>query len=188
MLNIDMAYNFIKEFILEQKSSDKLTQLKLPYARGDLEPVMSEDTINYHYKELYGGYVNRFNKGEGDPDFNEAGAFLHNIFFGQFQEVTTGNTPSGEILKFIEKHFETFDKFKDEVEKTAMGIQGSGWVYLARNGSIKTIKNHQIKSDIILLIDWWEHAWALDYQADKAGYLKNIYRIINWPVISNRLV
>jgi superoxide dismutase len=64
MLNIDMAYNFIKEFILEQKSSDKLTQLKLPYARGDLEPVMSEDTINYHYKELYGGYVNRFNKGE----------------------------------------------------------------------------------------------------------------------------
>lgn len=183
-----MAYNFIKEFILEQKSSDQLTQLKLPYARGDLDPVMSEDTISYHYGKLYKTYVDRFNSKEGDSEFNEAGAFLHNLFFEQFQEVTTGNMPSGEILEFIEKHFETADKFKDEVEKTAMSIQGSGWVYLARNGSIKTIKNHQMKSDIILLIDWWEHAWALDYQADKAGYLKNIYRIINWSVINNRLV
>jgi Fe-Mn family superoxide dismutase len=90
-------------------------------------------------------------------------------------------------LNFINKHFKTFDNFKDKVQKSAMGIQGSGWVYLARDGSIKTIQNHQIKMDIILLIDWWEHAWALDYQADKKAYLRNIYKIINWNLISSRI-
>jgi len=68
-----------------------------------------------------------------------------------------------------------------------MGIQGSGWAYLARNGSIKTIKNHQTRSDIVLLIDWWEHAWALDYQSNKEQYLDNIWRIINWDVCNERL-
>ena len=68
-----------------------------------------------------------------------------------------------------------------------MAVQGSGWVYLARNGSIKTIKNHEVRMDIVLLIDWWEHAWALDYQADKKRYLMNQWTIINWNVISSRI-
>jgi Fe-Mn family superoxide dismutase len=84
-------------------------------------------------------------------------------------------------------HYASFEDFKEKFAKIAMSIQGSGWVYLARNGNIKTIKNHQIKSDIVLLVDWWEHAWALDYQADKAGYLKNIWRIINWDIVNARL-
>jgi Fe-Mn family superoxide dismutase len=68
-----------------------------------------------------------------------------------------------------------------------MGIQGSGWVYLADNGKIKTIVNHEIRQDIILLIDWWEHAWALDYQSDKKKYLQNQWKIINWNLISSRI-
>ena len=68
-----------------------------------------------------------------------------------------------------------------------MSIQGSGWVYLARNGSIKTIVNHQIKEDILLLVDWWEHAWALDYQADKQKYLENQWKIIDWGKINTVL-
>jgi Fe-Mn family superoxide dismutase len=68
-----------------------------------------------------------------------------------------------------------------------MKIQGSGWIYLSTSGAIKTIKNHEVKKDTALLIDWWEHAWALDYQADKQKYLKNIWRIINWEVVNSRL-
>lgn len=184
-----MAYNFIKEFILNESKtdSDKLTQIKLPYAKGDLDPVISQDTINYHYGKLYKTYVDRYNSGEGDPDFNESGAVLHGIYFEQFESPKNNNKPFDQSAEFIEKHFESFDDLKDEIEKVAMGIQGSGWVYLSKNGSIKTIKNHALRSDIILLIDWWEHAWALDYQADKAGYLKNIWKIINWEVINKRL-
>jgi Fe-Mn family superoxide dismutase len=184
-------YNFIKEVILNEVKADadkdRLTQLQLRYAKGDLDPVISEETINYHYGKLYKTYVDRYNKGEGDPDFNEAGAFLHRIYFEQFQLPTTSNDPNGLAETLVLKHYSDFDELKSEFEKAAMAIQGSGWVYLARNGQIKTIKNHQIRSDIVLLIDWWEHAWALDYQADKAKYLKNIWRIIDWNVINNRL-
>jgi superoxide dismutase, Fe-Mn family len=159
----------------------------LRYAKGDLDPAISEDTINYHYGKLYKSYVDRYNKGEGDLDFNEAGAFLHRIYFDQFQAPTGSNTPEDLSLALILKHYDDFEDFKSQVEKTAMTIQGSGWVYLARNGQIKTIKNHQIRSDIVLLIDWWEHAWALDYQSDKLKYLSNIWRIIDWRVINSRL-
>ena len=183
-------YNFIKEVILNEAKADTgdtLTQVKLKYAKGDLDPVMSEDTVNYHYGKLYKTYVDRYNKGEGDSNFNEAGAFLHRIYFSQFCSPKTSNSPDGLSLEFILKHYEDFKDFQDQVEKTAMTIQGSGWVYLARNGQIKTIKNHQIRSDIVLLIDWWEHAWALDYQADKLKYLTNTWRIIDWSVIDERL-
>jgi Fe-Mn family superoxide dismutase len=165
----------------------KLVHTELPYARDDLEPSMSKETIDYHYDELYGGYVKRFNKNEGDADFNEAGAFLHNIYFTQFQSPESSNNPKGPIAEFINEHFKSFSNFKEEFEKTAMAIQGSGWAYLAKNGKIKTITNHQIKNDIVLLVDWWEHAWALDYQADKKGYLTNQWKIINWNVISARV-
>jgi Fe-Mn family superoxide dismutase len=181
-----MAYNFIQKFIVEGKK-DKLIQLTLPYDRNDLDPVKSKATIDYHYGTLYKAYVDRYNKNEGDDDFNEAGAFLHNIYFGQLQKSEGSNRPYDAILQFIEKHFDTFDRFKEEFEKTAMKIQGSGWAYLARDGKIKTIVNHEIRNDIVLLVDWWEHAWALDYQADKKRYLTNIWKIINWRTINGVL-
>lgn len=188
IVNTSMAYNFIKNVILNESTPSKKLELEaLPVAYSDLEPVMSEETIKYHYGKLAKTYVERYNNREGDLDFNEAGAFLHNIFFPQLQKPKSNNKPTGKIEEFIRKHFKNLDNLKAEIEKTAMGIQGSGWVYLASNGKIKTITNHQIKNDIVLLIDWWEHAWALDYQSDKKKYLENIWRIINWEVINTRV-
>jgi len=67
-----------------------------------------------------------------------------------------------------------------------MKIQGSGWIYMAYNGDIKTIVNHEVRDDILILVDWWEHAWALDYQADKKQYLENTWKIMNWNKINTR--
>jgi Fe-Mn family superoxide dismutase len=178
-------YSFIRQ-ITEGRLGKTLERVKLSYELKDLEPSVSEDTMNYHYGKLYKAYCDRYNAGEGDADFNEAGAYLHSIYFSQFQAPSTSK-PTGAILELIETHFKSWDKFQQEFEKAAMAIQGSGWVYLARDGEIKTIKNHQIKKDIVILIDWWEHAFALDYQADKKGYLKNQWKIIDWPIINARL-
>jgi len=179
-------FNFIK-YVAEGKEIKKLEQIPLTYPRDGLGKSLSKQTIDYHYGRLYKSYVDRFNAGEGDANFNEAGAFLHLIYFSQFHSPSGSNKPTGPSAEFVETHFDTFDKFKAAVEKTAMGIQGSGWVYLANDGKIKTIVNHEIKKDILLLIDWWEHAWALDYQADKKAYLNNQWKIIDWTVINNRL-
>jgi len=181
-------YNFIRYVSLNEGNTPKtLEQTPLPYSKTALAPSMSKATIDYHYGELYKGYVDRYNKGEGDPDFNEAGAFLHDIYFRQFQSPSRSNEPTAIALNFINKYFTNFDKFKEAFEKEAMKIQGSGWAYLARDGSIKTIKNHQIKMDIILLVDWWEHAWALDYRSEKKEYLENQWKIMNWNVIGSRV-
>ena len=173
--------------LVENTQREKLKLEPLPYKKDELDPVLSQDTLDYHWGKLARGYVDRYNAGEGNDDFNEAGAFLHNLYFPQLTIPRSGNKPTGAGLEFVNKHWGNFNAFREEVEKIAMGIQGSGWVYLGRNGQVKTIKNHQVKNDIVLLIDWWEHAWALDYQADKGRYLKNIWRCINWDVINTRL-
>lgn len=165
----------------------KLVLEKVDYKYKDLKPVMSEDTLKYHRDNLAKAYVTRFNEGKGDLQFNEAGAFLHNIFFPQLKKPSGANKPYGACLALIENKFETFDNFKEEFSSVAMSIQGSGWVYLSSKGEIKTIKNHQIKNDIALLVDWWEHAWALDYQSDKRKYLQNIWKIIDWSVVNDRI-
>jgi superoxide dismutase len=179
-------YNFIKA-ITEGRVIKELKQVELKYPITGLGRSLSKQALTYHYVKLYRTYVDRFNAGEGDPDFNEAGAFLHSIYFSQFTKPKNSNKPTGAVLALIETHHTSWDKFQEAFEKTAMGIQGSGWVYLAKDGKIKTITNHAIKNDIVLLIDWWEHAFAIDYQADKKGYLNNQWKIIDWDFVNTRL-
>ena len=71
------------DFLTE--SREKLELTKLPYSRTALTPVMSKTTIDNHYGKLAKGYVDRYNKGEGDKTFNAAGAYLHNLFFPQLR-------------------------------------------------------------------------------------------------------
>jgi Fe-Mn family superoxide dismutase len=165
----------------------KLETTPLPYGVKDLAPVMSAETIDYHYEHLARGYAKRYNADEGNADFNRAGSYLHNKFFPQFRAPRAGNRPKGAALELIESRFKNYEAFQDAIKEAAMKIQGSGWVYLSTSGDIKTIANHAVRTDIALLIDWWEHAWALDYQADKERYLDNIWRIIDWSVINERL-
>ena len=111
----------------------KLLQSSLNFKRDALEPVLSKNNIDLHYGKLYKGYVDRYNKGEGDPFFNQAGAFLHNIYFSQLQ-APHDEMPTGDALTFIEKHFKSWSQFKEQFEKEAMMFKGSGWIYLDKIG------------------------------------------------------
>lgn len=174
--------------IIEARTTpDKLETTPLPYGLDDLAPVMSRDTLDYHYEHLAKGYAKRFNANEGNAEFNRAGSFLHNKFFPQLRPPKGSNRPKGSILALIEKKFKSWENFQDQFKIAAMKIQGSGWIYLSTGGDIKTIANHAVRTDIALLVDWWEHAWALDYQSDKEKYLDNIWKIINWDVVNDRL-
>ena len=172
--------------LVEAKEKGNLQQIKLPYARTALSPVMSSALIDLHYGKLYKGYVDRFNKHEGDRNFNEAGAYLHSIFFSQFKRPGVSR-PHGQILDIINRHHSTFVDFKKNFKEEAMKVQGSGWIYLSKSGVIRTIKNHQKRTDIALLVDMWEHAFQNDYGSNKAKYLDNMWKIINWTVCNERL-
>jgi Fe-Mn family superoxide dismutase len=171
--------------ILENK--EKLDLVELPYGKSDLEPEMSKKTIELHYDVLSKGYVDRFNNGEGDPDFNRAGAMLHNLFWVQLQKPRVNNKPTGPALSLIEKVHGGFEDFRDSLAEEAAKFQGSGWVYMARDGAIKTLKNQSWKNDVIMPMDIWEHSYIMDYGADRRKYMRGLLRCINWTVINDRL-
>jgi Fe-Mn family superoxide dismutase len=173
--------------LLEERSKpDDLEIVKLAYTENQLAPVISGASMRYHYGKLAHGYAERFNKREGDRTFNYAGAWLHNVYFTQFRQPRQNNKPNGPVGNLIKQKFKTWDDFKDKFKEEAMKLQGSGWIYLARDGSIKTIHNHQVRNDILILVDMWEHAFNLDYGTDKKRYLDNIWRIFDWNIINSR--
>lgn len=176
----------IINLVEETTKPAKLETTPLPYSIKALAPILSENNIIYHFEHLAKGYAKRYNAGEGDPTFNRAGSFLHNKFFPQLQPPKGANRPKGAVLELIESNFKTYEDFKIAFKEAAMKIQGSGWVYLSTSGTIKTIRNHAVRTDICVLVDWWEHAFS-DYQWDKEKYLDNIWKIINWKVCSERI-
>lgn len=173
------------EFLSEHRTK-KLETLTLPYSHTDLQPVLSKQTLEYHFDSLAKGYTKRYNNNEGDKDFNYAGHFLHEIYFSQFHKPENSNPPNGPVLNLIKRKYGWWKDFKEQFKTEAMKIQGSGWIYMDYEGNIKTIVNHEVRDDILILVDWWEHAWALDYQADKKEYLENIWKIMNWSHINTR--
>lgn len=173
--------------LVENKSKlEKLEIISLNFTEREVSGVMSKATLALHYEKLAQGYADRYNQGIGDSSFNYAGVFLHNILFTQFRKVQNNNKPVGPVASFIDEHFGNFNSLKEKFVEEAMKLHGSGWLYLAKNGTVKTIKNHEVKNDIILLIDMWEHAWVLDYSSDKKKYISNVWKIINWDLINSR--
>ena len=167
------------------KAELEVQQIKLPVADTQLAPVFSKEAIDLHYGKLYKAYVDKALAGEGD--FQVAGAKLHTMFFEQLQAPKPTNSPNGAVKSLIVEKFGSVDKFKDAFTKTALGIHGSGWVYLDTKGIIRTIANHKIVDNVCILIDMWEHSYIIDYGSDKEKYLKDIWRVINWNIVNARL-
>lgn len=173
--------------LLESRSSnDKIEIIDLGYSENALSPVISGGSMRYHYGKLAHAYAERYNSGTGDKTFNYAGAWLHNMYFMQFRAPRISNKPNGPIGNLINSKFKNWDNFVEQFTKAAANLHGSGWLYLARDGSIKIIHNHQVRPDILILVDLWEHAYNLDYSANKDKYLQNIWRIMDWGILNTR--
>lgn len=172
--------------LLEQKSKPSdIEPVDLAYSDSALSPVIRSGNLVAH-KKLWKGYCDKFNNKQGDQNFNYAGYLLHNLFFTQFRPPRNNNKPNGPIGNLINSKFKNWDNFKEEFAEKALPFQGSGWVYLARDGSIKTITNHQVRTDILILVDWWEHSYMPDYGSNKKSYLENIWKIMDWNVLNTR--
>lgn len=186
----------------------------LPYAKNALEPVISEQTIEFHYGKHLQGYVNTLTdlvKGselEGKsveeivkvapegPVYNNAGQILnHALYFSQFKSPSKNNVPKGKIADKIAKDFGSFENFKTEFAKACTTLFGSGWAWLSQDKDGKLVITKEanggnpVRSGLnpIFGVDVWEHAYYLDYQNRRADHVSAVWEIVNWEVVESRL-
>lgn len=186
----------------------------LPYAKNALEPVISEQTIEFHYGKHLQGYVNTLTdlvKGselEGKsveeivkvapegPVYNNAGQILnHTLYFSQFKSPSKNNVPKGKIADKIAKDFGSFENFKTEFAKACTTLFGSGWAWLSQDKDGKLVITKEanggnpVRSGLnpIFGVDVWEHAYYLDYQNRRADHVSAVWEIVNWEVVESRL-
>ncbi|MDE5573546.1 MAG: superoxide dismutase [Muribaculaceae bacterium] len=187
------------------------TQPKLPYANDALQPVISSETIDYHYGKHEKAYIDNLNnliKGtefEDDelediirradgPLFNNASQAWNHIFYFFSFSPDGGGEPSGELGQAIKDQFGSFDKFAEKFIEEGTKIFGSGWIWLARDeaGKLFILPRSNAGNPLtegltpILVFDVWEHAYYLDYQNRRADYLRRLFDIVDWDIVESR--
>lgn len=189
----------------------KFELIQLPYATNALEPVISQKTIELHHGKHLQTYVTNLNnlvpgtkfenkdlisivKESDGGIFNNAGQILnHEIYFTSFSP-KGGGEPKGKLAEAINAQYQSFDNFKKEFNAAGASLFGSGWVWLAKDASGKLSiekeangSNPVVKGlTPILGFDVWEHAYYLDYQNRRADHLAELWKIIDWDVVSAR--
>lgn len=184
---------------------------ELPYALDALAPVMSADTLNYHYGKHLQTYLDNVNrmiegtpfadmklkdmitKAQGALYNNAAQAFNHIIFFKQLTPTPTTISPL--LTQALVARFGSVDAFKSEFSNAAAALFGSGWVWLAldANNVLQIVPEPNAGNPItrnmrpLMCIVVWEHAYYLDYQNRRGDYIKNFWNLVNWDYIEKRM-
>ncbi len=186
---------------------------ELNYDYAALEPSISARIMELHHSKHHAAYVaganaaleqmaeardkNDFaviNKLQKDLAFHLSGHINHSIFWTNLAPTNT-DRPEGELAAAIAEFFGSFEAFQAHFNAAAMGIQGSGWAFLAWDsvGSRLIIEQlYDQQSNVatgsipLLMLDMWEHAFYLDYQNVKGDYVKAFWNIINWSDVSAR--
>lgn len=193
----------------------KFAMPELPYALDSLEPMMSERQLTIHYSKHHAAYVKAANaileklqkarSDDSDLDmkaelkslsFNVAGHFLHSLFWENLSPNAKGESvPFGKIEEMIIASFGSFERFKKEFTQAALSVEGSGWAVLVYEKMTESLMIDQIEKHnvnlipsgtIILVVDVFEHAYYLDYQNDRAAYLDNFWKLVDWEAVSKR--
>lgn len=183
----------------------------LPYERSDLEPRVSLRTMDFHHGKHHQTYVDNLNKqiagtkfegatletvvteSEGGIFNNAAQVWNHKFFFDSFSP-SGGGLPQDELARAIERDFGSFEKFREEFSRAAVTLFGSGWAWLVKTskGTLDIIQESNAGNPMrrgfspVFTIDVWEHAYYLDYQNRRFDYVKALWEIVNWPLVSSR--
>jgi Fe-Mn family superoxide dismutase len=185
---------------------------ELTYDYSALEPHISARIMELHHSKHHQAYVTGANaaleamaearannnfgtlpKLQKDLAFNLGGHVNHSIFWQNLSP--EGGEVSGNLSAAIDEFFGSFDGFKNHFSAAAVGIQGSGWAYLAWDalgnrlviGQLYDQQGNIAMGNIpLLMLDMWEHAFYLDYLNVKADYVKAFWNIVNWADVAKR--
>ncbi|MEK7540548.1 MAG: Fe-Mn family superoxide dismutase [Patescibacteria group bacterium] len=180
---------------------------KLPFDPGTLTGI-SDKTIMIHADKLYQGYVKKKKEiqdklaGLSADDLTSAnqsfsalralkdgetfsvnGVYLHEFYFSA---LGGAGEPTGALVEEIKKVY-GWDQFVAAF--SACGMAARGWVILAwdtREGRLRiyTADVHNqggVWGCIpLLVLDVYEHAYFIDYGADRKAYITDWWKNLNW--------
>ena len=156
----------------------------LPYADNALEPVISANTISFHYGKHHKTYVDNLNnlakgtefenatlesvvnatagKADKAPLFNNAAQIWNHTFYWHSMKHNGGGRPSGRLAQMIDAAFGSFDEFRKQFSATTVSQFGSGWGWLVVDGNaLKVVKTGNAEVPFtkgqkpLLTIDVW---------------------------------
>jgi len=197
--------------------SSAYTLPPLPYRENALEPVISANTISFHYGKHQRAYVDNLNKlvaqtefanmplekiiaataGKADKVaiFNNAAQAWNHTFYWRSMQPKGGGEPPVSLKQKIESSFGSVDACRKQLAEAAVTQFGSGWAWLVLDGGkLKVVKTPDADNPMVqntkplLTIDVWEHAYYLDYQNRRADYVNGVLdKLINWSFASENL-
>ncbi len=184
----------------------------LPYDRTALEPVISGETIDYHYGKHHKAYVDNLNKmiegtefaGMALEDiirksqgamFNNAAQVWNHTFYWNCLKPNGGGEPTGKLAEAIKAAFGDFAKFKEQFNDTAVKTFGSGWAWLVQrpDGSLAVASTPNAATPLtgedkaLLTCDVWEHAYYIDYRNARPKYVESFWNLVNWDFVAANL-
>ncbi|MFU0826505.1 MAG: superoxide dismutase [Lachnoclostridium sp.] len=189
--------------------------VKLNFEYSDDVTVINREQFEVHMK-LYEGYINKMNEIdallEENPDLKNAnatysrfrgikrgetyalnGVILHEFYFENIG--SCNNEPDEDEVRLLSRHFGSFENWKKHFVATAKASRG--WAILCydprsdrlRNISLDTHDFGNVAMSVpLLVIDMYEHAYFLQYGDDKASYIDNFMKNIDWSVVKDRIV
>jgi len=184
----------------------------LPYALDALAPIISKETLEYHYGKHHQTYVTNLNnlikgtefenssledivkKSSGGIFNNAAQVWNHTFYWNGFKPVSAGGggQPSGALAAAINAKWGSFAAFQDAFNKTAVGTFGSGWAWLVKkaDGSLDLVSTSNAATPLsgsdkpLLTCDVWEHAYYVDYRNARPKYVESFWSLINWDFVA----
>jgi Fe-Mn family superoxide dismutase len=189
----------------------------LPYAEGALDPVISANTMAYHYGKHHKAYVDNLMKliagtalasvslerliietaGKADRTaiFNNAAQSWNHSFYWQSLRPKGGGVPPTKLREEIETSFGSLEACKKQLSAAATNKLGSGWAWLVLDDNkLKIVTTTNAETPMtrqmkpLLTIDVWEHAYYLDYQNRRADYVNAVIdKLLNWGFAADNL-
>ncbi len=188
----------------------------LPYAYDALQPTISREVMELHHQKHHQTYVDKLNAAlEQAPELrgrslvdllgsldsvpeavrkvvrNHGGGHYNHSLFWELMSPNAGGQPSGPLGEAIVAKWGSFDVFVEEFNALAVGLFGSGWVWLTRDLELLALPNQDTpmalgKGEPLMGLDVWEHAYYLDYRNKRDDYIRNWWNVVNWPFIEDR--
>lgn len=190
----------------------------LKYDYDSLGSYISKDIMALHHGKHHQAYVDKLNSALDEaPELkelsleemlsnldsipeavrtairNQGGGHYNHTLFWEWMSPDGGGEPKGDLFSGLTGKYGSFQGFVDEFSSKALGVFGSGWVWLMPDFSIMSSPNQDTPinyglSAPLLGLDVWEHAYYLDYKNKRDDYIKSWWNVVNWDFVQSRLV